>query len=115
MDNVFYTPPTIQEMKRDNPEDHLPLIYDAAMDMLNMNTIYTGKSIEGDDYQYAFNVHVVGIKNGMLQGTVKTFGSDVRFWHPGKGEYVDYSKELQDYLLGFIKATKGAIARLKDY
>lgn len=102
-------------MERDNPEDHLFLIYDTAMDMLNLNTPYTGKSLEGEQYQAAFNIHVEGIKNGLRQGTAKVFKSDIMFWHPGKGEFVPYGKELQEYLLGFIKVTKERLARLSKY
>lgn len=110
----FYTPPTIQEMERDDPEDHLPLIYTTAMEMLNMNEIHIGKSISEDDYEYAFNVHICGIKNGMLQGTAIARENTILFFHPGIGEYVVYNEELQNYLLGFIKETKSSIRRVRE-
>ena len=109
---TFYTPPTIQEMPRDDPEEHLSLIYDTALDMLNMNTVYTGKSMETEAYQMAFEVHVAGIKNSMERGTAIVRKKEILFFHPGTGEYVTYNKDLQDYLLGFIEETKEAIKKL---
>jgi hypothetical protein len=108
----FYIPPTIQEMPRDDPEDHLALIHDTALDMLNMNEIYTGKSITSDAFAFAFEVHVLGIKNSLRMGTAIARQNAILFLHPGTGEYVPYDKELQAYLLGFIRETKQAVQRV---
>lgn len=113
--NDFYLPPTIQEMERDIPEEHLPLIYDTAMDMLNMNTIYTGKKIKDEFYQKAFDFHVAGIKNSMERGTAIVRKKEILFFHPGTGKYVPYNKELQDYLLGFTRETIESIRRVKEF
>jgi hypothetical protein len=102
----FYKPPTIQEREEINPEYHLALIYDTAFDMIDSNSIYLGKAPKGEMYDKAFAINVAGIKNGLKMGTATIVDNKILFWHPGKGEYVKYDKELQDYLLGFIRETK---------
>lgn len=110
----FYTPPTIQEMERDNPEQHLSLIYDTAMDMIDANTVYTGKTVAKGAYEYAFTIHVLGIKNSMTRGTAIARKGEILFFHPGTGEYVRYNKELQKYLLEFIPRAKESVRILTE-
>ena len=114
---MFYKPPTIQEMPRVNPDDHMPLIYDTAMDMVSMNMPYTGKNISGVAYDVMLFVNVNGIRNSMERGTaiLNKKETEILFFHPGTGEYVPYDKELQKFLLGFISGFKSAYQGDKEY
>ena len=107
----YFKPPTIEEMKRTNPYDHMPLIQATAIEMVEMNTPYTGKVMDPQQFEMSMAVNIAGIVNGCQQGTAKVNekGTEVLFWHPGVGEYVPYSKELQEYLLGFIGAFKQSL------
>jgi len=76
----------------------------------NEYTIYR-KSNGPQQFEMSMAVNIAGIVNGCQQGTAKVNekGTEVLFWHPGVGEYVPYSKELQEYLLGFIGAFKQSL------
>ena len=106
----YSLPPTIQEREYFDPDDYIALICRTAEKMVEMNTPYTGKKLSEEELSIALAINIAGIKNGFERGTI-TLNKDktqIVFWHPGKGEYVPYDKELQEYLLGFIGAFKSS-------
>jgi len=106
----YHKPPTIQEMERDNPLDYRNLIFDTAMDMIDMNTPYTAKTVPEVEYKVKLFINVEGICNSLERGTAKVNakGTEILFWHPGIGEYVPYDMEFQKYLLGCVREFKAA-------
>lgn len=112
----FYKPPTIQERERVDPDNYIVLVYQTAEHMVQMNTPYTGKKMNEQEFSIALAVNIAGIRNGLERGTA-TLSEDkkkILFWHPGEGEYVEYTTELQEYLLGFIGAFKQSYSPLSD-